>query len=208
MQNQCNRRRIYERAHVSWGGLAYELIWSSKQNVTTRQAAELYGIRMGRTGMAVRPLHDDRNPSKKVDKRFHFLPVKLTKMRSLSFPDCLHCRAKELPWSWLPISTLIMTSSRNHQSSQRSENPHRSRCSNKRRIIPTRYWLITFINSKRGSPAKGKLYRVPAWYSRVWHSWRKESSDCRAENGGDETWAAICRTYNRLRPRKKPGLAR
>ena len=42
-----------------------------KQNVTTRQAAELYGIRVGRNGMAVCPFHNDKNPSMKVDKRFH-----------------------------------------------------------------------------------------------------------------------------------------
>lgn len=42
-----------------------------KQAVTARQAAELYGIRVGRNGMAVCPFHDDRNPSMKLDKRFH-----------------------------------------------------------------------------------------------------------------------------------------
>ena len=42
-----------------------------KQTVTTRQAAELYGIRVNRYGMAVCPFHNDRNPSMKVDKRFH-----------------------------------------------------------------------------------------------------------------------------------------
>ncbi len=42
-----------------------------KQNLTTRQAAELYGIQVSRHGMAVCPFHDDKNPSMKVDKRFH-----------------------------------------------------------------------------------------------------------------------------------------
>ena len=42
-----------------------------KQTVTTRQAAEMYGIRVNRHGMAVCPFHNDRNPSMKVDKRFH-----------------------------------------------------------------------------------------------------------------------------------------
>jgi len=42
-----------------------------KGNVTTRQAAELYGIQVSRHGMAVCPFHDDKNPSMKVDKRFH-----------------------------------------------------------------------------------------------------------------------------------------
>ena len=42
-----------------------------KQSVTTRQAAEHYGVRVGRTGMCVCPFHDDKNPSMKVDRRFH-----------------------------------------------------------------------------------------------------------------------------------------
>ena len=37
-----------------------------KQSVTTRQAAEHYGVRVGRTGMCVCPFHDDKNPSMKV----------------------------------------------------------------------------------------------------------------------------------------------
>ena len=42
-----------------------------KQSVTTRQAAEFYGIPVGRNGMACCPFHDDRHPSMKVDRRFH-----------------------------------------------------------------------------------------------------------------------------------------
>ena len=42
-----------------------------KQSVTTRQAAEYYGIRVNRNGMAVCPFHRDKNPSMKVDRRFH-----------------------------------------------------------------------------------------------------------------------------------------
>ena len=42
-----------------------------KQSVTTWQAAEHYGIRVGRNGMCVCPFHDDKNPSMKVDRRFH-----------------------------------------------------------------------------------------------------------------------------------------
>ena len=46
-----------------------------KQNLTTRQAAEMYGIPVSRHGMAVCPFHNDKNPSMKVDKRF---PVSYT----------------------------------------------------------------------------------------------------------------------------------
>ena len=42
-----------------------------KQSVTAREAAEHYGIAVGRSGMACCPFHDDRHPSMKVDARFH-----------------------------------------------------------------------------------------------------------------------------------------
>lgn len=42
-----------------------------KQSVTTRQAAEHYGIRVGRNGMACCPFHNDKTPSLKVDERYY-----------------------------------------------------------------------------------------------------------------------------------------
>ena len=42
-----------------------------KQSVTAKEAAEHYGIAVGRGGMACCPFHDDRHPSMKVDTRFH-----------------------------------------------------------------------------------------------------------------------------------------
>ena len=42
-----------------------------KQAVTTRQAAENYGFEVGHNGMTCCPFHSDRNPSMKVDNRFH-----------------------------------------------------------------------------------------------------------------------------------------
>ena len=42
-----------------------------KQCVTTRQAAESYGIPVDSHGMAVCPFHDDRRPSMKVDETFY-----------------------------------------------------------------------------------------------------------------------------------------
>ena len=44
---------------------------SVKSGVTAREAAEFYGISVGRNGMAVCPFHQDRNPSLKLDNRFH-----------------------------------------------------------------------------------------------------------------------------------------
>ena len=42
-----------------------------KQSITTRQAAESFGIPVNSRGMAVCPFHDDHNPSMKVDDNFY-----------------------------------------------------------------------------------------------------------------------------------------
>lgn len=51
--------------------MAENVFEAVKQSVTLREAAELYGIEVGRGGMACCPFHDDRHPSMKVDTRFH-----------------------------------------------------------------------------------------------------------------------------------------
>jgi hypothetical protein len=42
-----------------------------KRTITARQAAERYGIKVYKHGMAICPFHNDKNPSMKVDKRYH-----------------------------------------------------------------------------------------------------------------------------------------
>ena len=42
-----------------------------KENVTARQVAEYYGLKVSRSGMACCPFHPDRSPSMKVDKRYY-----------------------------------------------------------------------------------------------------------------------------------------
>lgn len=42
-----------------------------KQTITTRQAAERYGLSVNRSGMTRCPFHEDHNPSMKVDARFY-----------------------------------------------------------------------------------------------------------------------------------------
>ena len=42
-----------------------------KAAVTTRQAAESYGLKVSPSGMALCPFHDDHHPSLKLDKRYY-----------------------------------------------------------------------------------------------------------------------------------------
>ena len=51
--------------------MAENVFEAVKQSVSTKEAAEFYGIKVSRTGMACCPFHDDKNPSMKVDQRFH-----------------------------------------------------------------------------------------------------------------------------------------
>lgn len=43
-----------------------------KRTVTVRQAAERYGLKVGRNGMACCPFHEDRNPSLKLNEDYFY----------------------------------------------------------------------------------------------------------------------------------------
>ncbi len=42
-----------------------------KSQITTRQAAESYGLKVSRNGMACCIFHNDRHPSMKIDERYY-----------------------------------------------------------------------------------------------------------------------------------------
>ena len=54
---------------MSMGESVFEVV---KQSVTAREAAELYGIAVGRGGMTCCPFHDDRNPSLKLNEDYFY----------------------------------------------------------------------------------------------------------------------------------------
>lgn len=43
----------------------------TKESITTKQAAEIYGVKVNRNGMACCPFHNDKHPSMKVDENFY-----------------------------------------------------------------------------------------------------------------------------------------
>ena len=47
------------------------LFQNVKAAVTARQAAEMYGLKVGRNGLACCPFHHDKTPSMKVDDRYY-----------------------------------------------------------------------------------------------------------------------------------------
>ena len=52
-----------------------------KQNVTVRQAAEMYGLKPNRSGLICCIFHNDKSPSMKVDRRYYCLDVAAPGMR-------------------------------------------------------------------------------------------------------------------------------
>ena len=59
---ELSRRKIFKNNNL------FEIV---KLNITARQVAEAYGFRPNRSSMVCCPFHADRNPSMKVDSRFH-----------------------------------------------------------------------------------------------------------------------------------------
>jgi hypothetical protein len=47
------------------------LFEQTKESVTARMAAENYGVKISRNGMACCPFHNDKHPSMKIDKNYH-----------------------------------------------------------------------------------------------------------------------------------------
>ena len=54
---------------MSMGESVFEVV---KQSVAVREAAEMYGIAVGRGGMACCPFHDDRHPSMKLNEDYFY----------------------------------------------------------------------------------------------------------------------------------------
>ena len=52
--------------------MAESVFEAVKQSVSTREAAEFYGIKVRRNGMACCPFHDDKNPSMKLNEEYFY----------------------------------------------------------------------------------------------------------------------------------------
>ena len=52
--------------------MAENVVEAVNQSVSTREAAEFYGIEVKRNGMACCPFHDDKNPSMKLNEEYFY----------------------------------------------------------------------------------------------------------------------------------------
>ena len=101
-----------------------------KENVTARQAAEAYGLKVGRTGMACCPFHSDKSPSMKLDERYYCFGCGAT-------GDAVDLTAKLLS-NLLKILVLTMTADKSPVSALVFVSRHRNRSIKKEKIIATR----------------------------------------------------------------------
>ena len=52
--------------------MAESVFEAVKQSITVREAAQMYGIEVNRSGMACCPFHDDKNPSMKLNEDYFY----------------------------------------------------------------------------------------------------------------------------------------
>lgn len=109
-----------------------------KENVTARQAAEAYGLKVGRTGMACCPFHSDKSPSMKLDERYYCFGCGVTgdavdltaKLFGIGLREAAVKLAEDFGLNYdsrqKPVSALVFVSR------------HRSRNIKKKKIIATR----------------------------------------------------------------------
>ena len=95
-----------------------------KQSVTTRQAAEHYGIHVGRNGMACCPFHNDKTPSMKLDRRYHCFGCGADG-DVIDFAAALYGLGKKPPYSWHRTSGFPMRTG-NRRERQKSPSPGRN----------------------------------------------------------------------------------
>lgn len=138
-----------------------------KQSVTTRQAAEYYGIRVGRNGMACCPFHKDRTPSMKMDSRYYCFGCGATG-DVIDFVASLHNLGKRDAAIKLADDFGIIYDESQH----------------KRVKIPVKKPIPKLTFEQRYEQMKTKCIRVLLDYRHLLRSWK----EIYAPKMNDETW--------------------
>jgi len=158
-----------------------------KQSVTTRQAAEHYGIRVNRNGMACCPFHNDKTPSMKLDKRFHCFGCGADG-DVIDFVAALYGLGKRKPpHSWRVTSGLPMRTG-SHRAGQGSPSPGRNprkNSSGKQRHIASVSLPIIYTSYGYGKPT---MPRTPRRKRFIPGSWKP----CRSKPMWNICWMCCC----------------
>ena len=179
-----------------------------KQSVTVREAAELYGIAVGRGGMACCPFHDDRHPSMKVDTRFHcfgcgadgdvidftarlynLAPREAAEKLAQDFGLAYDSQAP--PRRRPRILAFPMTTRPRPGEAMSGKNPRR-RYGKKIGNTPGAFWRITTTCSENGRPTIPPGRRTRTRTRAFWRLFRKKS-----------TWAICWTLFSTAVPRNR-----
>lgn len=109
-----------------------------KENVTARQAAEAYGLKVGRTGMACCPFHSDKSPSMKLDERYYCFGCGATGDAVDLTAKLFGIGLRKLLSNLLKILVLTMTADKSRVFALVFVSRHRNRSIKKKKIIATR----------------------------------------------------------------------
>ncbi|MCD8149127.1 MAG: CHC2 zinc finger domain-containing protein [Clostridiales bacterium] len=141
-----------------------------KQAVTTKQTAELYGIKVNRNGMACCPYHDDRHPRMKVDMRFH----------------CFDCQAggSVIDFTTALYGLSVKEAAEKLASDFNVSYDRRGKPPRARQAEPVRFVRRRLSEKEHFQQAEQKCFRVYSDYLHLLKQWRLEY----APNPGDEEW--------------------
>ena len=151
--------------------MAESVFEAVKQSITVREAAQMYGIEVNRSGMACCPFHDDKNPSMKLNEEYFY---------------CFGCGAtgdvidftarppKRPPRSWPRILAWLMTVRPLPGDAMSARNPRR-RNSRRTETMPFVSWPTTFICSASGKRTTHPKHRRKIHIPDSWRQSRKRT---------------------------------
>lgn len=139
-----------------------------KQNVTTRQAAELYGIPVSRNGMAVCPFHNDKNPSMKLDRRFHCFGCQADGDAVDFVSRLFELPSKDAAMKLADDLGLSMTTGRSRPSNPISGNLPRSRNTGRKKCTATKSYANTSTFSRNGNSSMPRKRRRMTCIRSLW----------------------------------------
>ena len=138
---------------------------SVKENVTTLQAAEYYGLNVKHNGMTCCPFHDDSTASMKVDKRYH----------------CFGCGEDGDVINF--VQKLFNLSPM--EAAQKLAYDFSISYNNSERYKPDKQSIIKRLETERYREAENRVFRTFCDYFHLLKNWRREYAPSKPEEEQD-----------------------
>ena len=155
--------------------MAESVFEAVKQSVAVREAAQMYGIEVNRSGMACCPFHDDKNPSMKLNEEYFYCFGCGATGDVIDFTARLYnLSPKRPPRSWPKILAWLMTVRPLPGGAMSGGNP-RPRNSRRTGTMPFVSWPTTFICSASGKRTTHPKHRRKIHIPDSWRQSRKKT---------------------------------